>query len=331
MKFYVRRFAFYLATLWFAVTLNFILPRLLPGDPATILLQKLARQGGEVTPAMIRSVELLLGTSDGSSVWSQYWSYLGSILRGDLGVSISNYPEQVTTLIGQALPWTLALVGIATVISFVLGVLVGAYVGWKRGTWADHIIPATTFMQSVPYFWLALLLIYIFSVTLGWFPIIGGWDTWTFDNPEVSFAFLKDAIWHGTLPALTIILSSVGGWLLGMRNMTVSTLSEDYITTAEAKGLRPSRIFMTYAVRNAALPSIAGFTISLGFVVAGSIVMEQVFTYPGLGRLMIQAVQGNDYALMQGVFLVITLTVLAANFIMDMFYGLIDPRARHNG
>jgi peptide/nickel transport system permease protein len=133
MKFYVRRFAFYLATLWFAVTLNFVLPRLLPGDPATILLQKLARQGGEVTPAMIRSVELLLGTSDGASLWSQYWSYLGSILRGDLGVSISNYPEQVTTLIGQALPWTLALVGLATLISFLIGIFVGAYVGWDVG------------------------------------------------------------------------------------------------------------------------------------------------------------------------------------------------------
>lgn len=331
MKFYVRRIAFYVLTLWFAVTLNFVLPRLLPGDPATILLQKLARQGGEVTPAMIRSVELLLGTSDGASMWTQYWSYIGSIFRGDLGISISNYPAPVTTLIGEALPWTLALVGTATLLSFLIGIFVGAWVGWKRGTWADHVIPATTLLQSVPYFWLALLLVYVFSVSLGWFPIIGGWDTWTFDNPEASFAFFKDAVWHAILPALTIILSSVGGWLLGMRNMTVSTLSEDYITTAEAKGLRPSRIFMTYAVRNASLPSIAGFTIALGFVVSGSIVMEQVFTYPGIGRLMIQAVQGNDYALMQGVFLVITLTVLAANFIMDMFYGFIDPRARHNG
>jgi peptide/nickel transport system permease protein len=331
MKFYVRRIAFYVLTLWFAVTLNFVLPRLLPGDPATILLQKLSRLGGEVTPAMIRSVELLLGTDDGASMWSQYWSYIGSIFRGDLGISISNYPAPVTTLIGEALPWTLALVGTATVLSFLLGIFGGAWVGWKRGTWADNVIPATTLLQSVPYFWLALLLVYIFSVSLGWFPIIGGWDTWTFDNPEASLAFFLDALRHATLPAITIILSSVGGWLLGMRNMTVSTLSEDYITTAEAKGLRPSRIFMTYTVRNASLPSIAGFTIALGFVVSGSIVMEQVFTYPGLGRLMIQAVQGNDYALMQGVFLVITLTVLAANFIMDMFYGFIDPRARHNG
>lgn len=329
MKFYVRRFAFYLITLWFAVSLNFLLPRLLPGDPASILLQKLAKQG-EVTPAMIRSVERLLGTSDGESMWSQYVHYLNNIIHWDLGQSISN-PAPVADLIAQALPWTIVLVGLATIISFVLGIVIGAWAGWKRGTWADNVIPATTFMQSVPYFWLALLLVYVFSVTLGWFPIIGGWDSWTFDGPEATWAFFKDAVWHGILPAVTIIISSVGGWLLGMRNMTVSTLSEDYITTAEAKGLRPSRIFMTYAVRNASIPSVAGFTISLGFVVAGSIVMEQVFTYPGIGRLMIQAVQGNDYALMQGVFLVITLTVLAANFIMDMFYGLIDPRARHNG
>ena len=330
MKFYIRRVVFYLITLWFAVSLNFFLPRLLPGDPASILLQKLAKNG-EVTPAMIKNVELLLGAQEGESIWSSYLGYLSNLFRGNLGISTSNYPAPVTELIGNALPWTLMLVGMATLVSFLLGIGLGAWVGWKRGTWADHIIPATTLMQSVPYFWLALILVYVFSVSLGWFPIIGGYDAWTFDAPEASWAFVKDAIWHGILPAVTIVISSVGGWLLGMRNMTVSTLSEDYITTAEAKGLRPSRIFMTYAVRNAALPSIAGFTIALGFVVAGSIVMEQVFTYPGIGRLMIQAVQGNDYALMQGVFLVITLTVLAANFIMDMFYGFIDPRARHNG
>lgn len=136
---------------------------------------------------------------------------------------------------------------------------------------------------------------------------------------------------HALLPAFTIIISAFGGWMLGMRNMMVSTLSEDYIVTAEAKGLRPRRVFMTYAVRNAALPSIAGFGVALGFVVAGSIVMEQVFTYPGIGKLMITAVQGNDYPLMQGVFLVITLAVLSANLLMDLIYGFIDPRVRARG
>lgn len=195
----------------------------------------------------------------------------------------------------------------------------------------DNIIPATTLMQSVPYFWIAMLLVYFLAVGAGWFPSLWGYDVRAFKaGPEMSWAFVGSVVKHGSLPALTIVISSVGGWLLGMRNMMVSTLAEDYITTAEAKGLKPRRIFMAYAVRNAAMPSFAGFAITLGFVVAGSVVMEQVFTYPGIGKLLIQSVQNSDYSLMQGVFLVITLSVLVANFLMDMFYGLIDPRARHN-
>lgn len=328
MKFYVRKFSFYLITLWAAITLNFLLPRLLPGDPAKILLAKLSRKG-DVTPAMIKSIERLLGGTSDASLWDQYIQYWGNILKWDLGVSITKFPEPVTGLIGTALPWTITLVGLATIISFILGIAGGAWIGWKRGTWVDHIIPGTTLMQSVPYFWLAMLL--VFLVGGGFFPTIYGYDVFHFGaGPEWSWGFVGSAIRHGLLPAITIVLSSVGGWLLGMRNMMVSTLSEDYITTAEAKGLRPRRILMAYTVRNAVMPSIAGFAITLGFVVAGSVVMEQVFTYPGVGKLLIQSVQNNDYALMQGVFLVITLSVLVANFLMDMFYGLIDPRARHN-
>ena len=331
MKYYVRRITFYLITIWAAITLNFVLPRLTPGDPAEIMLAKLARAGVQINDQLIRSINLLLGGATDGSLWDQYVNYLGKILTGDLGVSITSYPASVTTLIGKALPWTIGLVGIATIISFILGVGLGAWVGWKRGTWADNLIPGTTLIQSIPYFWLALLLVYIFSVQLRWLPIFGGYDIYSFDQPELSWAFAASVVRYGFLPALTIVLSSVGGWLLGMRNMMVTTLAEDYITTAEAKGLRPRRIFTAYASRNAGLPSIAGFAISLAFVVSGSIVMEQVFTYPGIGMLLIRAVQGKDYALMQGIFLVITLTVLAANFLMDIFYGFIDPRARQNG
>ncbi|WP_109210931.1 MULTISPECIES: ABC transporter permease [Microbacterium] len=330
MKFYARRIAFYVVTLWATISLNFLLPRLLPGDPADILLAKMQRAGGEISETTVRNIKTLLG-GDSSSMWDQYVAYWGRMLQGDLGISITKYPAPVTDLIAAALPWTLVLVGLATVISFVLGVGVGAWVGWRRGTWVDHLVPFTTVLQSIPYFWLALVLVAIFSVALRWFPIFGGYDVWEFpEGPEWSWDFIGSAVYHGFLPALTIVLSSVGGWLLGMRNMMVSTVSEDYIVTAEAKGLKPMRILRTYATRNAAIPSIAGFGISLGFVVAGSIVMEQVFTYPGIGKLMIQSVQNSDYALMQGVFLVITIAVLAANFIMDIVYGFIDPRARHN-
>jgi peptide/nickel transport system permease protein len=328
MRFYARRIGFYAVTLWIAVSLNFLLPRLLPGDPYTILIAKLQRNG-EVSPAIQQSIQLLLGATEDQSLWEQYVSYWGNLLSGDLGVSVTQFPTPVTDLIGGALPWTIGLVGTATVISFVLGVGLGAWAGWRRGSWVDGVIPSTTLLQSLPYFWVALLFIYVFSVELGWFPIIGAYDVFTFNGPELTWAFVGSVLFHAILPAVTIVISSVGAWMLGMRNMMVSTLSEDYITTARAKGLDTRRIALTYAVRNAAIPSVNGFGVALAFVVAGSLVTEQVFSYPGLGKLMIEAVRNNDYALMQGVFLMITLAVLAALLVMDLVHGLIDPRARH--
>ncbi|WP_407319320.1 ABC transporter permease [Isoptericola halotolerans] len=328
MRFYARRIGFYAVTLWIAVSLNFLLPRLLPGDPYTILIAKLQRNG-EISPAIQQSIQLLLGATEDQSLGDQYLSYWGNLLRGDLGVSVTQFPTPVTDLIGGALPWTIGLVGTATVLSFVLGVGLGAWAGWRRGSWVDGVIPSTTLLQSLPYFWVALLFIYVFSVELGWFPIIGAYDVFTFNGPEASWAFAGSVAYHAILPAMTIIISSVGAWMLGMRNMMVSTLSEDYITTARAKGLGTRRIALTYAVRNAAIPSVNGFGVALAFVVAGSLVTEQVFSYPGLGKLMIEAVRNNDYALMQGVFLMITLAVLAALLVMDLVHGLIDPRARH--
>ncbi|PKQ24700.1 MAG: peptide ABC transporter permease [Actinobacteria bacterium HGW-Actinobacteria-5] len=334
MKFYLRRIAFYVITVWAAVSLNFLLPRMMPGDPAAIMIGKLRRASGgrELSPQVIEDIYALLGADKNTSPWDQYLAYWGRLLHGDLGLSSTRYPYPVVELIGNALPWTLFMVGTATVISFILGIVGGAWVGWRRGTWLDHLVPATALLQSIPYFWLALVLVAVFSVQLGWLPIVGAYDPFEFPSgPEWSWDFFVSALQHAFLPALTIVISSIGGWLLGMRNMMVSTMSEDFVVTAEAKGLRPSRIRDRYAARNAAIPSLAGFSIALAFVVAGSIVTEQVFSYPGIGKLMIQSVQGLDYTLMQGVFLVITLTVLAANFLMDLLYGVIDPRVRSHG
>jgi peptide/nickel transport system permease protein len=208
----------------------------------------------------------------------------------------------------------------------VLGLTLGTLAGWRRGSWLDSLVPSTTFLSAVPYFWLALLLLYLFSQVWGVLPLGGGYDE-TLDI-GLSGDFLSSAVEHAVLPAATIVLSSVGGWMLGMRNMMVSTLAEDYVTAAEAKGLRPRTVMVGYAARNAVLPSVAGFAISLGFIVSGSLVMEIVFSYPGMGFTLLQAVENTDYPLMQAVFLVITFAVLAANFLVDLVYGFVDPRTR---
>ncbi len=326
MRYLLRKLGFYLVALWAALTVNFFVPRLMPGDPVEILLSKLG-QHGPVTPEMRASVEALLGTNTGEPLWSQYVHYLGNLLHGDLGTSVVFYPASVGSIIEQTLPWTIGLIGLATIISFLAGVGLGTLAGWKRGSWLDTLIPVTTMFQSVPYFWLALILLFAFGSIWPVFPLNGGYDVYNV-TPGWNGAFLGSVLYYGALPAITIVLSSVGGWMLGMRNMMVSTLSEDYMVTAEAKGLRPGRIMRRYAARNAILPSVSGFAISLGFVVAGSIVTESVFSYPGIGSALLQSVGGNDYALMQGIFLVITLSVLAANLLVDLLYSVIDPRTR---
>jgi peptide/nickel transport system permease protein len=326
VSYLLRKLGFYAVALWAALTLNFAIPRLLPGNPVDILLAKLQQRGGMVTEETRQAYALLLGSDDSGPLWSQYLNYLRNLVRGDLGISVSYYPAKVSDVIGQSLPWTLALVGLATILAALLGVLLGAFVGWKPGTWLDSLVPATTLMAAMPYFWLALILAYFLARVLGWFPLQGGYDVVL--TPGWNAEFIGSAIQHGALPALTIVLASLGGWLLGMRNMMVSTLSEDYVLTAEAKGLSPMKILRSYASRNAVLPSIAGFAISLGFVVSGSVITEHVFSYPGIGGRLLGAVTNNDYALMQGLFLFITLAVLGANLVVDLVYGLIDPRTR---
>lgn len=326
MNYYIRKLGFYVVALWAALTLNFLIPRLLPGNPVDILLAKLQQRGGQVSAETRRAYELLLGGDSSEPLVVQYVSYLVNVFKGDLGVSVTYFPAPVTEVIAVSLPWTIMLIGISTVVAFIIGISLGAFVGWKPGTWVDSLVPATTLLAAVPYFWLALILVYFLSSNLGLFPAQGGYNVIL--DPGWSWEFISSALYYGFLPALTIVIASLGGWLLGMRNMMVSTLSEDYILTAQAKGLSNGRILRNYAARNAVLPSIAGFAISLGFVVGGSVVTEQVFSYPGIGSKLLSAVTNNDYALMQGLFLFITLAVLGANLIVDLFYGLIDPRTR---
>jgi peptide/nickel transport system permease protein len=323
MRFIVRRLGFYLLTAWAALTINFLLPRLMPGSPVQAALDKLQ---GTVSPGVVRALAAQFGINTKASLLSQYGHYWSQMARGNLGISTSQYPTRVTTIIGHALPWTIALVGIASVLSFVVGTLLGILIAWRRGSRLDALLPLTTFLSAVPYFWLGLIFVSLFGVTLHWLPISGGYGQSL--SPGFNWSFLQSAISHGIMPAVTIVLASLAGWMVGMRNMMVTTLGEDYVMVAQAKGLSPRRVAITYAARNAILPNLAGFAIALGFVVAGALLTEIVFSYPGIGLSLLQAVQDNDYPLMQGVFLVITVVVLLANFVVDLLYVLLDPRTR---
>jgi peptide/nickel transport system permease protein len=324
IRYFVRKLGFYLIAAWVAITLNFFLPRLIPGNPVEVIMAHQAHFG-TVPPGEAASLSKLLGLGTGS-IFAKYGQYLDSLAHLRMGLSVYEFPVPVSTVIRQSILWTVILVGTATVISFAVGVSLGVLAGWKRGTWLDNVVPATTFLTAMPYFWLALLLVYLFTQVLTLLPASGGYNP--LDNVGFNWPFIASAVEHSVLPALTIVISSVGGWLLGMRNMMVATLSDDYVVAAEAKGIPARRVMIRYAARNAVLPSVSGFAISLGFVVSGSIVMEQVFNYPGIGNVLYQAVTNDDYPLMQGIFLVITLTVLGANLIVDLLYGLIDPRTR---
>jgi peptide/nickel transport system permease protein len=327
MRYVARKLGFYVVAAWAALTINFLLPQLIPGNPVEALIGRMS-QSGSVPPGEAKVLTSLLGLGTGN-IFQKYWQYVDGLIHLRLGLSISKFPTPVSTEIGQSIYWTLILVGTATVISFALGIMLGALAGWKRGSRLDTIIPATTLLTAMPYFWLALIMLYLFATNVFHvFPQGQGYDTNSELSPGWSPAFLASAIDHAILPALTIVLSSVGGWLLGMRNMMVSTLSDDYVVAAEAKGLKQSRIMIGYAARNAVLPSVSGFAISLGFVVSGAIAMEYVFSYPGIGDKLVQSVSNNDYPLMQGIFLVITFTVLGANLLVDLLHGFIDPRTR---
>lgn len=323
MRYVVRRLVFYAITAWAAITINFLLPRLIPGDPVQALLN---RYQGQISPDAAKSLYVLFGLDKDAGILTQYIQYWGQLFRGDLGLSFTFFPTPVTTVISQSLPWTLALVGVATVLSFVLGTGAGILAGWKRGGWLERAIPITSFFSSMPYFWLALLGIAFFAVKLDWFPQSGGYDI-AYD-PGFTSGFIGSALYHAILPALTIVISSFAGWMLGMRNMMVTVTSEDYVVVAHAKGLPPRTVNFRYSARNAILPNISGFALSLGFIVGGTLLTELVFSYPGIGFVLFQAVAAHDYPLMQGMFLIITFAVLVANLVADLAYVLLDPRTR---
>lgn len=323
MGYLARRLGFYLVAAWASITLNFILPRLMPGDPAATIM---ARFQGNARPEQINAMRQAYGLSD-APLPEQYWTYLTHILRGEFGLSISSFPSPVLDVIGTSLQWTMLLGLVATIVGFGLGVLLGVIAAWRRGGWADSVLPPVLlFVGSFPYFWLASLALFFLGFNWEIFPLRHSYADRL--SPSLSLEFIASVGYHLVLPAATIILVSVGGWMLGMRNAMIGVLAEDYITFAEAKGLPQRRIMFHYAARNALLPNITAFGMALGFVVSGALITEIVFSYPGLGFQLFVAVRNLDYPLMQGIFLMITLAVLGANLLVDLLYLRLDPRVR---
>jgi peptide/nickel transport system permease protein len=324
LTFVLRRLGFFVVTLWAAITANFVIPRLMPGNPAEAMM---TRYHGHINPQALHALEIAFGVKTHQSLLSEYFTYLGNIARGRFGISLTFFPDPVMHDVLGALPWTLALIGVTTILAFVLGTVIGLVGAWKRNGAVDSALPPLFVITSAfPYFWLAMLAIWLFSLKLGWLPASGGYDV--IDTPGWNWHFVHDAAVHSILPALTILVTAIGGWILTMRNNTISVLSEDYIRMARAKGLSPHRIMWSYAGRNAILPNLTGFAMSLGFVVSGAILVEFVFNYPGVGWMFLDSVESEDYALMQALFLMIVLAVLTAILVADVATAILDPRTR---
>jgi peptide/nickel transport system permease protein len=322
LKYFLRKLSLLLFTLLVSVSINFFLPRLMPGDPARALLDKM--EG--VPPEQLDSIRAAFGLDTKDPLVVQYGKYLVNTAKGDLGISLSRFPMPVSSILRIAVPWTLGLLGLCTVISFTLGTLIGIGAAWKRETkLASITVGVFSFIRSFPYFWLGLLLIYFLAFNFRIFPLGGAYD---YEATRGSWPWILSVVKHGALPALTICLSSMGAWILTMRNNMINVLAEDYIAVALAKGLPLSRIKTLYAAKNAILPSVTGFAMSLGFIVGGGLLTEMVFAYPGVGYMLYQSISAKDYPLMQAIFLFIAASVLVANFMADIAVMILDPRVR---
>jgi peptide/nickel transport system permease protein len=297
----------------------------MPGNPAEAMM---SRFKGRINPEALKALEVAFGINTQDSVWHQYLDYLRNAFTGQFGTSLSFFPVPVSTVIRQALPWTVCLVGITTLLAFVFGTLIGTVAGWRRGSRVDSVLPPVFVITSaLPYFWVGMLLILFLSVkTSGALPNDGGYDTAL--DPGWNAQFVGSVLQHALLPGMTILIVSIGGWILTMRNNMVTTLAEDYIRMGRAKGLSNRRIMLDYAAHNAILPNLSGFAMSLGFVVSGSILTEFTFNYPGVGYMLLQAVSNQDYPLMQALFVLITVAVLVAVLLSDFATVWLDPRAR---
>jgi peptide/nickel transport system permease protein len=318
----LRRLSFYLVAAAFAVALNFALPRMMPGDAASALA---ARFQGQLRPEALSALRAAFGLGD-EPLWRQFVAYLANLFRGELGTSIAYFPAPVSEVIAGGLGWTLFLSGLSLLLSFALGTLLGVVCAWRRGGLLDRLPPLLALIASFPYFWLAMAALYLFGFVLGWFPLRHAHSPEL--EPSLSPTFVADALLHAALPMSTVVLATLSGWVLPMRNTMTSVLGAEFVQLARAKGLGEGEVMLRHAARNALIPSVTSLGMALGFVVGGSLLTEVVFSYPGTGFLLVQAVRAQDYPLMQGLFLGITVAVLIGNLLVDLAVVWLDPRAR---
>lgn len=326
----VRRTSLLFLTVVIALTLNFAIPRLIPGDPVEQALSvKVATSGSQSTDVQALAEIYRAKFGLDKSILTQYYYYWNDIAHGDLGVSLVNFPERVSHQIKGALPWTIGLLMVSTLIAFVVGSLLGGLLAWPRAPRSLHVfIPGLMLFSVIPYFLLAILLVYFFAMRWRVLPPAGGYSPTAILG--VNWSSAADIARHALLPGFSIVLGSLALWALSMRGTMVSVLGEDYITLAEAKGLKPRRIFLWYGMRNAILPQVTLLAIALGFILSGAVLVEVIFSYPGVGSLLYRAIQTKDYFVIQGIVLMLILSLAVALFVVDLLYPFLDPRIRYH-
>lgn len=327
----VKRLALLVLVMWSAATINFFIPKLSPRDPILEKLQQ-ASMGGGRQQSGIKEMVAVYQKQFGLDrpLWEQYVTYIGNVARLDFGYSLSGYPRRVMDVIGDAMPWTIGLALVSTLLSFGIGTLLGALIAWpKAPRFLRYLMPPLITLYALPGFLLAFVLIYFLAFRWRILPLSGAYSRGAV--PALTPRFVIDLLRHATLPALALVLTAMGGWALAMRGMMVSVQGEDYITYAEARGIAPQRIFMKYALRNALLPQITGLILSLGFLITANILVEGIFGYPGLGSVVLRAIQTLDYFLIYGVTMIIVLAISLATLLLDLIYPLLDPRIKYEG
>lgn len=330
LRYVIGRLLFFVVVVWAGVTLIFFLPKLAPDrDPIRERLGMMVAMGGvnaESIELMAKTYEAKFGLD--KPLWEQYVSYMSDIVRLDLGYSLAKFPTRVSQLIAQAIPWTIALLGVSTVIAFTLGTLLGGMLAWPYSPrWLHYFLPPLFTFSSIPFYLLGLILIYLFAFRWPIFPLGGGSSYGTM--PTFTTAYVLDLLHHSILPALSIVLASIGFWSLSMRGMMITVEGEDYVTLAEAKGLPKSYIFLWYAMRNALLPQTTALALSLGTVLSGSLLVEVIFRYPGIGSVLFTAITGFDYFAIYGIVFFIIVTIALVTLVLDLIYPLLDPRIRY--